>query len=88
MDKLLITILTPKETLFKDWARYIQLPGRDGYFGVLPNHSPLFAALKKGKIKIKKENQELQIESYDGFASICDNKIIVLIDGYASITNQ
>ncbi len=50
-----LEILTPEEQLYKGLINYIELPGIDGYFGILEKHAPMIAALGEGKITIDQE---------------------------------
>jgi F-type H+-transporting ATPase subunit epsilon len=47
-----VEIITPECEVYKGEAEALLLPGIDGYFGVLNNHAPLIAALKKGSMKM------------------------------------
>lgn len=76
-----LEILTPKKTLFNGEVDLVQLPGLDGLFEILKNHAPMIAALGKGRIKIKKENEkETFIEITGGVLEVLQNKILVLVD--------
>jgi len=53
-----LEIVTPDKNLFKGEVDYLFCPGSDGSFGILNNHAPIIATLKKGivKVKIAEEN--------------------------------
>ncbi len=61
-------------------ALSVQLPGSEGYFGVLPDHAPLFAMLQTGTITIKTDDKVIKLASKDGFAAIANNQIKILVD--------
>jgi F-type H+-transporting ATPase subunit epsilon len=48
-----IEIITPVKQLFKGEVSMASFPGSDGSFGVLNNHAPIVATLKKGAIRLK-----------------------------------
>ena len=50
-----LEILTPEKYVYKGLINYIQLPGIDGYFGILEKHAPLISALGEGKITVDQE---------------------------------
>jgi F-type H+-transporting ATPase subunit epsilon len=75
-----ITILSPDKTILKTEALSAQFPGREGYFGVLPDHAPFFAMLKEGTITVKTAEKTFKISSKEGFAAISNNKATILID--------
>ena len=50
---MVVEIITPDKSLFKGEVSLASFPGSDGSFGVMNNHAPIVATLKKGKIKLK-----------------------------------
>lgn len=76
-----LEIITPDKSLFKGEVELVQLPGLDGLFEILKNHAPMIAALGKGRIKIKKENEkETFLEIRGGILEVLNNKVLVLAD--------
>jgi F-type H+-transporting ATPase subunit epsilon len=49
-QKLLLEIVTPDRALVREEVDEVQVPGSEGYFGVLPGHTPLLATLKIGEL--------------------------------------
>ena len=47
-----LEVRTPDKEIFKGEIDQVILPGKDGMFGILKNHAPLIASLKKGEMKI------------------------------------
>ena len=47
-----LDILTPEKKLYSGEVNSIEMPGIDGYFGVLNNHAPMISALTAGKITV------------------------------------
>ncbi len=50
-----LEVLTPDALLYKGIVKHIVLPGLDGSFGVLDNHAPMIAGLKKGSVKVQQD---------------------------------
>ncbi len=76
-----IQIITPDKTLFEGDADLVQLPGLDGSFELLKNHAPLISALKKGKVKIKSnEEKEQFFEIRGGVVEVIKNKVLILAE--------
>ena len=48
-----LEIITPEKKIFKGEVSLASFPGSDGSFGVMNNHAPIVATLKKGTIKLK-----------------------------------
>ena len=42
MDTMKLSIVTPNGEIFNDDIKSVSLPGKEGEFGVLPNHSSFF----------------------------------------------
>ena len=55
-----VKIILPSDTICSLMANLVELPGEDGVIGVLQNHKPLFANLKRGKLLIYTENNITQ----------------------------
>ncbi len=47
-----LDILTPERKLYSGEVTYVEMPGIDGYFGVLDNHAAMISALGAGKITV------------------------------------
>ena len=76
-----LEIITPEKTLYEGEVSLVQLPGIDGSFEILNNHAPLISVLKKGKIKIKDEQEKLQyFEVKGGVIEVLKNKVLVLAE--------
>ena len=47
-----LDILTPEKKLYSGSVNYVEMPGTDGYFGVMDNHAAMISALGAGKITV------------------------------------
>lgn len=74
-----LEIITPDTTIYQGEAELVQLPGIDGSFEILNNHAPFISALKKGKIKIRKNGKEEFFDIDGGVIEVLDNKVLVLV---------
>ena len=78
-----LDILTPEHTIYSGQVYGIQLPGVEGSLEILDNHAPILAALGKGKMKIIKDKNQNNTESFEitgGFVEMLNNKASVLIE--------
>ncbi|MCB9186014.1 MAG: ATP synthase F1 subunit epsilon [Flavobacteriales bacterium] len=76
-----LEIVTPDEKLFEGKVRHVQLPGKEGLFGILDNHAPIVATLVKGRIKVEVNGGDLQyFEIGGGVVEMNNNKVIVLAE--------
>ena len=74
-----LEIITPETKLFSGEVEAIKLPGTDGSFGILDNHAPLIASLKKGTVKVT--DTKKQVENFEingGVVEVLKNKVVVL----------
>src|SRR5688500_4367149 len=76
--KLTLEIVTPDRSLVNEQVDEVQLPGAEGYFGVLPGHTPLLASLHVGELwyRIGEEKQYLSIAF--GFVEVQPDRVTVL----------
>ena len=76
--KLLLEIVTPDKSLVREDVDEVQLPGSEGYFGVLPGHTPLLSTLKVGELwyRIGVEKHYLAIAL--GFVEVLPDRVTVL----------
>ena len=51
--KLTLEIVTPDRALVAEPVDEVELPGSEGYFGVLPGHTPLLASLSVGELIVR-----------------------------------
>lgn len=76
-----IEIITPDKRLFSGEVSSVQFPGNDGSFGVMNNHAPLIATLKKGTIKLKESSKEEHTFSVNGgVVEVLNNNVTVLAE--------
>src|SRR5918999_1600278 len=76
--KLTLEIVTPERSLVTEQVDEVQLPGSEGYFGVLPGHTPLLATLQVGEMwyRIGREKHYLAIAF--GFVEVLPERVTVL----------
>lgn len=76
-----LEIVTPDQKIFEGEVRHVQLPGKEGLFGILDNHAPIVSTLVKGKIKVEATDGDIQnFEISGGVVEMNNNKVIVLAE--------
>jgi F-type H+-transporting ATPase subunit epsilon len=81
MGKLHIQLIMPSEKILDDVVDSVILPGIEGDFEILDEHSPFITQLRPGTIKVIKEGEDeepLFFAIHDGFITVEDNEILVL----------
>lgn len=58
----------------------VDIPGTEGWIGILPNHSPLMTALAPGMVRIRTGSDEQRIFVRGGFAEISPAGLTVLAE--------
>jgi F-type H+-transporting ATPase subunit epsilon len=76
--KITLEIVTPERSLVTTQVDELQLPGSEGYFGVLPGHTPMLATLQVGEMwyRIGQEKHHLAIAF--GFVEVLPDRVTVL----------
>lgn len=75
-----LEIVTPEKLVVRDTADEIQIPGRNGYIGVLPGHAPLITELGAGEISYRVGGQLHRFSLAWGFAEVLPDKVTVLAE--------
>ncbi len=76
-----LEIITPDKKLFSGEVKSVKLPGTDGSFGILNNHAPIIASLKKGTVKVTSDkNTTENFEINGGVIEMLNNKAILLAE--------
>lgn len=75
---LTLEIVTPERSIVNEQVDEVQLPGAEGYFGVLPGHAPLLATLQVGEMwyRVGAETHFLAIAF--GFVEVLPDRVTVL----------
>lgn len=80
MNTLNVEIITPSKVAYSNTdVLNLNVPGVDGYLGILPNHVPLFAKLIEGEIKIVSRKEEIYLSIGGGFIEVNRNKVTILV---------
>jgi F-type H+-transporting ATPase subunit epsilon len=75
-----LTIVTPERAVVHENVDELQIPGREGYFGVLPGHAPLFSELKIGVVGYRKGTSWTQLAVSWGFVEVLPNQVRILAE--------
>jgi F-type H+-transporting ATPase subunit epsilon len=75
-----LSIVTPERSLIDDVADEVQIPGAEGYLGVLPGHAPLFSDLKIGELGYRKGSSWSWLSVAWGFAEVLPDQVRILAE--------
>src|SRR5260370_42616712 len=80
-DTFDIEIATPERLLSRERAIRAQIPAKEGYIGVLPDHAPLLSELGIGAMTYTTpDDQRFSLAIRGGFLEINNNVVRVLSD--------
>ncbi len=79
-DTFQLEIVTPEKMVVRDVAEEMQIPGKDGYLGILPGHAPLITELAVGEITYRKDNVTEHLAVAWGFAEVLPDKVTILAE--------
>ena len=76
--RFLLEIVTPDRAVIREEVDEAQVPGAEGYLGILPGHAPLLATLHVGELwfRIGQEKHHLAIAG--GFVEVLPGRVTVL----------
>ena len=77
---LQLLVVTPERKAVETEADEVELPGSEGYLGILPGHTPLITLLKPGVLSFKRGGRSQAFAVSTGFAEIASDKVSVLVD--------
>ena len=75
---LTLEIVTPDRALVTEQVDEVQVPGSEGYFGVLPGHAPLLSSLQVGELWYRKGQEKHYLAIAFGFVEVLPDKVTVL----------
>jgi F-type H+-transporting ATPase subunit epsilon len=75
---LALEIVTPERSILHDKVDEVEIPGSDGYFGVLPGHAPLLASLQVGQLWYRKGGETSYLSVAFGFAEVLPDRVTIL----------
>ena len=75
---LVLEIVTPDKSVVREDADEVELPGSEGYFGVLPGHTPLLATLQVGEIWYRIGADKHYLAIAFGFVEVLPDRVTVL----------
>jgi len=80
MDTFQLEIVTPEKRVVDTAAEEVQIPGKNGYLGVLPGHAPLITELAVGEVSFLSQAKEERLAVAWGFAEVLPDKVTILAE--------
>ena len=75
---LQLQIVSADRSLVNEQVDEVEIPGADGYFGVLPGHTPLLATLQVGELWYRQGQEKHYLSIAFGFAEVQPDRVTIL----------
>ena len=80
-DTFQLQVATPEASLVDEQVTEAEVPGKDGYMGILPGHAPLLSELGDGTLTYKSGGAgERKLHIIGGFVEVFEDHVRVLAD--------
>lgn len=76
--KIRLEFVTPERAIVHDEVDELQLPGEEGFLGILPGHTPMLVSLKVGAMWYRKGSEIFHGFVGFGFAEILPDRVTIL----------
>ncbi len=89
MKTMKLEIVTPHGLVYDADVAQVTLPGKEGEFGVLPDHASLVALLDAGVITIETaDKKEINVAINSGYVKVDENKVSCIVDGAVTLNDE
>jgi len=75
---LTLELVTPDRAVVRESVDEIQIPGSEGYLGVLPGHTPFLTMLQVGELWFRQGTETSYVSIAFGFAEILPERVTIL----------
>jgi F-type H+-transporting ATPase subunit epsilon len=73
-----LQIVSGERSLVNEQVDEVEIPGSEGYFGVLPGHTPMLAMLGVGELWYRKGGVTHYLSIAEGFAEVQPDRVTIL----------
>jgi F-type H+-transporting ATPase subunit epsilon len=77
-DLIELEVATPERLMVRESVAEVQLPGKDGYLGILPGHAPLLGQLGTGVLSYSSGGRSRALSVHGGFIEVLPEHVRVL----------
>ena len=75
-----LRIVTPYRELVTEDVGEAQVPGKEGYLGILPGHAPLISELTAGEITYRRGRDAGRLAVSGGFVEVLPDQVTILAE--------
>ena len=73
-----LQVVSGERSLVNETVDEVEIPGAEGYFGVLPGHTPLLALLGAGELWYRQGQEKHYLAIALGFAEVQPDRVTIL----------
>ena len=77
-DSIQLTVMTPDRVVLSKEVERVEAPGSEGYFEVLPKHTPFLTGLKTGQVLYAKDGRDEVLSTNGGFVEVLMDRVTIL----------
>jgi F-type H+-transporting ATPase subunit epsilon len=75
-----LEVVTPERHVLHETVLAIEIPGKEGYLGILPGHAPLITELGVGILAYRTESATRYLTIIEGYAEVLPDRVIILAE--------
>jgi F-type H+-transporting ATPase subunit epsilon len=75
-----LEVVTPERHVLHETVQSVEMPGKEGYLGILPGHAPLITELGVGILTYQKGEEVRYLTVIQGYAEVLPDRVIVLAE--------
>jgi F-type H+-transporting ATPase subunit epsilon len=75
-----LQVVTPERHVLQETVQSVEVPGKEGYLGILPGHAPLLTELGVGTLSYKTASATRFLTVMNGYAEVLPDRVIVLAE--------
>jgi F-type H+-transporting ATPase subunit epsilon len=79
-DAMQLEVATPERLVVRAEVSEVQVPGKDGYLGILPGHAPLMGMVGTGFLSYVAGPKRFYLSVRGGFLEVLPDQVRVLAD--------
>ena len=83
-DKLQFDLVSPERLVVSERVDAVTIPGVEGDFGVLPNHSPVMGMIREGELIVENDGTQRSFALAGGFADVTPEGVTVLAEAIST----
>src|SRR5579862_7163001 len=79
-ESIELEVVTPERHVLQKTVKSVEIPGKEGYLGILPGHAPLITELGTGVLTYRNDSETRYLSVVDGYAEVLPDRVIVLAE--------